>query len=302
MQSRSRLFPGWRLSLLFSMIVLGFPSTLLADWTPLAMRLAADGFDEKAVQELFLRPEVRFDPNAMSSKINALLRVRSAFRDRGSEARPSGVKRGYLRAHVIAYARMYASRHRAILEDVRKVYGVPKEIVVAILLIETRLGRYMGERSVFNSLASMALSGDFALVQPHLSRSSLTAEDIEFAQGKCRQKADWAYEELKALLVYARNCGLDPLTIRGSVYGALGLCQFMPTSIRDFGVDGDRDGHIDLFSQEDALHSIANYLRGHGWKGKMNLEEQRRVIFDYNNSAIYVNTVLAIAARLKDRI
>ncbi len=284
------------------MLFFVFPPVLLAGWSPLAARLVADGFDEKDMEVLFLRPEVRFDPYTMSSKINALLRVRSEFRERGGAARPSGVKRGYLRAHVIAHARVYGYRQRAILEDIRKVYGVPKEIVVAILLIETRLGRYMGERSVFNSLASMARSRDLATVEPHLSRSSLSTEDMEFARDKCRQKADWAYEELKALLVYARNCGLDPLQIRGSVYGALGLCQFMPTSIRDYGVDGNGDGRVDLFSDADALHSIANYLRGHGWNAKMDLESQRKVIFDYNNSAVYVNTVLAIAAKLKDRI
>ncbi|HOG15901.1 MAG TPA: lytic murein transglycosylase [Syntrophales bacterium] len=302
MQRRSCLLPEWCLPLLFLLMVFGFPTALFAEWGSLTARLAADGYDEKAVQALFLRPEVRFDPSVMSSKVDALLRRRAAFREKGDAARPSGVRKGYLRSHVIAYARMYASRHRDLLEEVRKVYGVPKEVVVAILLVETRLGRYMGGRSVFNSLASMARSRDLTTVQPHLSRALLTAEELEFAREKCRQKAEWAYEELKALLLYAGNCGIDPLEIRGSVYGALGLCQFMPTSIRDFGIDGNGDGRVDLFSEADALHSTANYLRGHGWKAQMDPESQRRVLFEYNNSAVYVNTVLAVAAKLRNRI
>jgi membrane-bound lytic murein transglycosylase B len=94
---------------------------------------------------------------------------------------------------------------------------------------------------------------------------------------------------------------LDPLGIRGSIYGAIGLCQFMPSNVFAYGVDADQDGRIDPFTKADALHSIANYLRGHGWRPGLNREGQHSVIFDYNHSTVYANTVLAVAEKLKDR-
>jgi len=66
-------------------------------------------------------------------------------------------------------------------------------------------------------------------------------------------------------------------------------------------VDADRDGRIDPFAKMDALHSIANYLRGHGWHPTMDRNDQHRVIFDYNHSTVYANTVLAVAEKLKNR-
>jgi membrane-bound lytic murein transglycosylase B len=66
-------------------------------------------------------------------------------------------------------------------------------------------------------------------------------------------------------------------------------------------VDGDQDGRIDPFSTPDALHSIANYLRGHGWRKDLDREGQHRVIFEYNHSTVYANTVLAIAEKMRHR-
>ncbi len=95
--------------------------------------------------------------------------------------------------------------------------------------------------------------------------------------------------------------GIDPLGIRGSIYGAIGLCQFMPSNVFSFGVDGDQNGRVDPFAKPDALHSIANYLRGHGWRKGMDREGQHRIIFDYNHSTIYANTVLAMAEKIRGR-
>jgi membrane-bound lytic murein transglycosylase B len=91
------------------------------------------------------------------------------------------------------------------------------------------------------------------------------------------------------------------LSIRGSIYGAIGLCQFMPSNVFSYGVDADHDGRIDPFTKADALHSIANYLYGHGWRAGMNREDQHRVIFDYNNSTAYANTVLIVADKIRER-
>jgi membrane-bound lytic murein transglycosylase B len=247
------------------------------------------------VEALFARPEVRFEPDAMAEKIKALVRNQSVGPD------SLAVRRDYLSNGAIARARSYTLENLVILEEINALYGVPKEIIVSILLIETNLGRNTGNRCVFNRLASMALSADLETVRPHLSGELLTSENEAFARRRCREKGDWAYDEIKALLRLADRDGVDPLGIRGSIYGAIGLCQFMPSNIFTYGVDADRDGRIDPFAKMDALHSIANYLRGHGWRPEMDRNGQHRVIFDYNHSTVYANTVLDVAEKLKDR-
>ena len=272
-----------------------------ADWKPLVERLAADGFDRPTVEALFARPEVRFEPFAMADKLTALVRNRPDGQDSTADRLKNVVRRGYLSSRVIKRARSYTLENLDILKEIDTLYGVPKEIVVSIFLIETDLGRNTGNRCVFNRLASMALSADLETVRPYLSGDLLTPENEEFTRRRCREKSDWAYDEVKALLRLAEQDGVDPLGIKGSIYGAIGLCQFMPSNVFTYGVDADRDGRINPFAKTDALHSIANYLRGHGWRPGMDRDKQHGVIFDYNHSTVYANTVLAIADKLKVR-
>jgi membrane-bound lytic murein transglycosylase B len=91
------------------------------------------------------------------------------------------------------------------------------------------------------------------------------------------------------------------LTFPGSIYGAIGLCQFLPSNILPYGVDADHDGRINLFTKADALYSIANYLREHGWKDNMDEVSRREAILSYNKSSVYANTVLAVAQKLKNK-
>jgi membrane-bound lytic murein transglycosylase B len=276
----------------------GSVRTAVADWTPLIERLAVDGFDRPGVEALFVRPEVRFEPDAMAGKIKALVRSRSTTGSAAPELK-NVIRRDYLAKRVITRARSYIAENRAVLEEIDSLYGVPKEVVVSILLIETHLGRSTGNRLVFNRLASMALSADLEAVRPHLGDDLLSPENEEFARRRCREKGEWAYNELTALLRLAGRDGIDPLGIRGSVYGAIGLCQFMPSNVFLFGVDADQDGRVDPFTKTDALHSIANYLRGHGWRPGMDRDGQHRTIFAYNHSTVYANTVLAVAGKLR---
>lgn len=287
-------------TILFLLLFPGAVQAAAADWNPLVERLTRDGFNRSAMEALFIRPEVRFAPDAMADKIQALLRSRSESPDDIARLKTT-VRKDYLGKGVIARARAYMHENRVVLEEIDALYGVPKEVVVSILLIETRLGRNTGNRLVFNRLASMALSTDLETVRPHLGNDLLTSENEEFARHRCREKGDWAYNELKALIVLAERDGLDPLGIRGSIYGAIGQCQFMPSNVFLYGVDADQDGRVDPFTKMDALHSIANYLRGHGWRPGMDRDGRHRVIFGYNHSTVYANTVLAVAERLEER-
>ena len=276
-------------------VLLLLPCTAFSDWSPLVNRLIGDGFDETEMRALFSRPELKFEPVSMSAKIQELV---SRYPDKPAQPfsyNPRAIHWAYFKDKVISRARSYLRENSELLDKISKEYCVPKEVIVSILLVETRLGDFVGGRAAFNSLAGMALCTDLETIRPYLPRKLITAKNQDYARTVCRQKSDWAYDELKALILYTSSAGLDPLSLRGSVYGAIGICQFMPSNIFFYGVDADNDGRIDLFSKADALTSVANYLRGHGWQCAMDKPDKIRVIFDYNHSSAYANTVLVLS-------
>jgi len=273
------------------------PCWVFADWSPLIDRLVADGFDGTTIRALFSRAEVTFEPSAMSDKLKELIQKA----ERLPSDNPKVVYKGYLKEDVIAQAHSYLQENAELLENINNNYCVSKEIIVSILLVETFLGDIVGGKRAFNTLASMALSTDLETIRPYLPQKLINPRNEGFAKTICRQKADWAYAELKALILYTHQNGFDPLTLLSSVYGAIGLCQFLPSNILSYGVDADNDGRIDLFTKADAFHSIANYLREHGWRCTMDKGSQREVILRYNKSSVYANTVMAVAQKLKNK-
>lgn len=276
-----------------------FSGSASADWAPLIDRLIADKFDEKDIRPLFLHPEAQFDPAPMVIKLKTLIQTKDMKPAIFPNFRNKSVYRGYLRPSVINAARAYYTLHRATLADIRKKYCIPEEVIVSILVIETNLGRNTGTRRSFNVLASMALCDNLDSVRDYLKKELASPVAEAYAQERCREKSDWAYNELKSLIKYARESGADPLSIPGSIYGAIGLCQFMPSNVFLYGVDADQNGYIDLFSSQDALYSVGRYLHAKGWKCRMDKESRQRIILTYNRSQIYVNTVLAVADRLQ---
>lgn len=288
-----------RYGLLLVFLVLFWPGALSANWQPLTDRLVADGYNEQTIRMLFARPEVRFEPAVMAGKIAEIARNRFSQPAVSGPLEHNGVYRGFTNKRVIDRARSYMKENKAVLAEARAGYDVPAEVVVSILLVETRLGRSTGGAIVFNRLASMALSQDLEIIGPYIDRRIVTPDREDSARSWCRKKSDWAYNELKALLEYAGKSGIDPLGIKGSMYGAIGICQFMPSNVFSFGVDADNDGRVDPFVTPDAIHSIANYLQRHGWHSRISREDRRKVIFAYNNSTVYVNTILAVADKLR---
>jgi membrane-bound lytic murein transglycosylase B len=114
------------------------------------------------------------------------------------------------------------------------------------------------------------------------------------------RKTKWAYAELKAFLKYSYRENIDPVKVRGSYAGALGIAQFMPTSIMAYATDGNKDGRIDLFTHGDAIASVANYLKSHGWRPGIDQKAKHKVIWYYNRSDYYVNAIFKISDLLKE--
>jgi membrane-bound lytic murein transglycosylase B len=174
-------------------------------------------------------------------------------------------------------------------------------VITAIILVETKLGTFTGKRSVLNTLATLSAMADDT--PREVIWKNLPDNDRRMSREKFEKKADrkssWAYRELKAFLTYTQAQGMDPTTIKGSYAGALGISQFMPSNIAPYGQDGDNDGKIDLFVHADAISSIASYLKHYGWKPGISREKAYKVVYHYNHSKYYVNTILDVADKLK---
>lgn len=120
-----------------------------------------------------------------------------------------------------------------------QVYGVPPEIIVGIIGVETRWGRVMGKTRIIDALATLS-----------------------FAYPR---RAEYFSSELETFLLMAREENDDPLDLRGSFAGAMGYGQFMPSSFKQYAVDFNGDGHINLWDPVDAIGSVAHYFNAHGW-------------------------------------
>ena len=95
---------------------------------------------------------------------------------------------------------------------------------------------------------------------------------------KAASRSKWAYKELKALLKYSSREGVDPAVIPGSFAGAVGVAQFMPTSIMAYGKDGNDDGVVDMLNHVDSMASIANFLKSHGWRKGQSRKKAEKII------------------------
>jgi len=118
---------------------------------------------------------------------------------------------------------------------------------------------------------------------------------IEDIEKRARRKSKWAYQELKTLLTLTRQESIDVLQVKGSWAGAFGIAQFLPTSYMKFALDGNNDRKVRLHNRYDAIVSVANYLKEHGWRMDLPDPQRRLIIRKYNNSSAYTDTVLELS-------
>jgi len=254
----------------------------------LQKRLVKDGFDKDRISELYKRPEVYFEKKGVSRFLvhNEALLNYNQFTSRKS----------------IRKALKYMERHKETLERTEKTYGVDKEIVTAIILVETRLGTMVGGPFVLNTLSTMAALADPVIRNMFWGKvaksSRLTRKQFE---RWVKRKSSWAYTELKAFLNYTAKENMDPVAIPGSYSGAMGIAQFMPTNVLAFAKDGNDDGQINLFDHSDAINSVANFLKHYGWYPGIDGKKAYDVIYHYNHSRQYVDTILKVSKLLNSK-
>ena len=187
------------------------------------------GFDRAALKRAFA--SARYQPKIVAAMQRPLLEPPKWY-----DYAPSFLSRARIDGGVA-----YWNGHAADLARAEATFGVPAEIVVAILGVETFYGANTGGHRALDALATLAF--DYP------------------------RRAAFFRGELRQFLLLARDLGAPPAALRGSFAGALGVPQFMPGSYRNFAVDFDDDGRIDLWADSaDIVGSVANFLARHDWQ------------------------------------
>lgn len=130
--------------------------------------------------------------------------------------------------------------NRVALQRAEQKYGVPQEYILGIIGVETRYGGNVGKNRAIDALSAMGFDNP--------------------------RRGKYFRSELESYLLMARKEGINPLKPMASYAGALGLCQFMPSNIKRYAVDHDNSGSVNLWTPHDAIGSVANYFKKHGWR------------------------------------
>ena len=194
------------------------------------------GFDRQQLQEIL----------SQAKRLDSVLRLMDNQAPTTSVKPPSGPNGAWLRYRKkfitpdnVQNGVVFLNQYEDALNRAWQVYGVPPEIIVGIIGVETRWGRVMGKTRILDALATLSFNYP--------------------------RRAEYFSGELETFLLMARDEQDDPLNLKGSFAGAMGYGQFMPSSYKQYAVDFSGDGHINLWDPVDAIGSVANYFKAHGW-------------------------------------
>ena len=247
-------------------LVLGLVLALALGWTAGGLVLA-DPPDPRIVEPFITRMVdrhgfSRVGLETLFGQVERSERVLAAI-SKPAEAQPwHSYRRIFVTPERIRGGVDFWKRHGDILERVAAHYGVAPEVLVAIVGVETSYGANTGDFRVVDALSSLAFYFP--------------------------SRAPFFTSELEAFLLMTRDQKLDPLTLRGSYAGAMGMPQFIPTSYRRYAVDFDADGRPDIWrSVPDVLASVANYFKEHGWEAGQPVAVPARVTGDAYQPLLY---------------
>ncbi len=199
-------------------------------------------------------------------------------------------------------SKTFYKEHFELLKAAESKFSVPAEVITSVLWVETRHGGYLGKNNIVSVFFSTAMANTEENIQ--MNKDALkekfdgTEEELDSLYKKIEKRAEkksnWAFEQLLALEKLEKASPIDIYEIQGSWAGAFGMSQFLPSSYMSWAYDGDGDGKVNLFELEDAVFSVANYLKTNGW-GETE-KEQKAAVHHYNNSNAYVDAVLKLAS------
>lgn len=199
----------------------------------------------------------------------------------------------FLKPERVEAGKAFVKQHAERLRATEKKTHVDPNVIVGILMWESKLGTITGDYRAFNVFTSQAYFIDEASAVA-LSNVDEKKKASPAAQAKRVESIRArAHANLLALLRQCKTRGIDALEVKGSWAGALGFPQFMPASLR-WADDGNGDGAIDLFDMDDSIASIGKYLAAHGFA-----EDRTKAVWGYNHEDAYVQGVLAFADALR---
>jgi membrane-bound lytic murein transglycosylase B len=255
-------------------------------YQPLIYRLSQEGFDFEFLSKLFSDSRAEFLP-----AVTAISLYSSEVPERYNQ---------FLSPELILLSKRFLNHNFKTLRQMEERFQVDKEVAVAILLVESRFGENIGRYRVIPTLASIALMDS----PENLRRNCDTFREIDPGlscdgiESRSRRKAEWAYQELKCFLNIIRHEKIDPLEVFGSHAGAMGMAQFIPSSYLNYALSGESFEKW-LLSREEAIFSIGNYLRSHGWKRNLPIQKKKQILLNYNRSGPYVETVMKVSQKIR---
>jgi peptidoglycan lytic transglycosylase B len=244
-----------------------------------------------------------------NTAINLLINTKAQFNEKYVKFNVTGyLKKANYSSHYndrsVKKSKSFLDDNVDLLQAAEDRFGVPKEVITSVLWVETRHGGYLGNHHIPTVFFSTAMSDQEENVEKNLTvlrefpgADTLNVDSLVIViRARAAKKSKWALGELVALCtIYEANPDLVK-NLKGSWAGAFGMSQFLPTSYLNWAVDGNDDGEIDLFDKEDAVHSVANYLKTNGWGDDE--ESQKKAVYHYNNSTAYVNAILTLADKI----
>lgn len=254
-------------------------------YEPLFQRLTGEGFDSEYLSQLFTDARAELVPQVMTISL-ALYEVPERYTQ-------------FLNPESILLAKKFLDENIKTMREMESRFQVDKEVIVAILLVESRFGQNIGRYRVLPTLASMTLMDSPENLRKNFSTLRELDPELsyEWMEGRAKKRARWAYQELKCFLTIIRYEEVDPLEVYGSSAGALGMAQFIPSSYLTYALN-QSTFETWLLSKEEAIFSIGNYLKSHGWKKNLPVERKKRILWAYNRSEPYVTTVLQVAEKI----
>jgi membrane-bound lytic murein transglycosylase B len=210
---------------------------------------------------------------------------------------PASIYYSFKRPEHALTGAQFIERNSDTFTRVQKKLLVPPEVVASIIVIESQAGKNTGNHMIAYRLSRLATTNAPDNVQWNYVQQKKTTPRVTFAD--IRRRGNYLERtflpEIPALLMIAKKNKVDVLSIKGSTAGAMGLPQFLPSAFMRYGLDGDKDGVISLHNETDAIWSAANYLAHFGFRREIPTQEKRSIIWRYNKSKSYIDTVLELS-------
>ncbi|GAB5465039.1 MAG: hypothetical protein Kapaf2KO_04750 [Candidatus Kapaibacteriales bacterium] len=267
-----------------------FDSPKFETFSPVIERLVEKGVDTSFINRIINDESTTFEDKFVKMNVTGYLKkpdYSSHYNDRS-----------------VSKSKEFHVENIELLEAAEEMYKVDAEAITSILWVETRHGGYTGNNKIVNVFLSTAMANEPEYIQMNLDELEKhhekgSSEYIKLEKkirSRAKRKSKWALEQLEALSQIEDKLPYSVTELEGSWAGAFGWSQFLPTSYKRWAVDGNEDGKIDLFDKADAIFSVANYLKAHGWTASK--KKQRKAVYGYNHSNDYVHAVLKLKSMI----